>query len=195
MKLIRTLFHWSISLLIAAVLSLLITTFLIEPAEVHGQSMMPTLQDNNYILISKLSHTLDQTPGYGDIVVIDSEIDRDRSLMREFKEASLYRLLTGREKAHNRWLKRVIGEPGDTLEFKNNKVYRNGKPLQEPYTMDPTTPPPRNARWQKVTVPEDHVFVMGDNRDNSKDSRDIGPIPNNHILGKMIVQMESWPFR
>ncbi|MDA8353687.1 MAG: signal peptidase I [Firmicutes bacterium] len=193
MKLIRTLIHWSISLLIAATLSLLITTFLIEPAEVNGQSMQPTLQDNNYILISKLPNTFDQVPDYGDIVVIDSVINRDRSLMREFQEASLYRMVTGQEKAHNRWLKRVIGRPGDTLEFKDNIVYRNGQLLKEPYLKDATTPPPSDEDMHKLTVPEGHVFVMGDNRHNSQDSRAIGPIPIDHVLGKMIFQMEGWP--
>ncbi|SMO53087.1 signal peptidase I [Melghirimyces algeriensis] len=194
MRLIRTIVHWLTTLLIAAGLSMVITTFLIEPAEVHGNSMQPTLQDNNYIMISKLSHTLGEVPDYGDIVVIDSNIDQDRSLMQEFQEGSLYRLITGQEKAHNRWLKRVIGKPGDTLEFKNQIVYRNGKPLKESYTKDGTTSPPSNEKWKKVTIPEGHVFVMGDNRLNSSDSRVIGPVPIDHVLGKMVLQLESWPF-
>lgn len=192
MKPIQTLFQWMLSIAVAAVLALLITTFLIEPAEVHGQSMEPTLQDKNYIFVSKIPHTLNQIPEYGDIVVIDSRTDEKRTLIRELKEASLYRLLTGKKQTESRWLKRVIGKPGDTLEFKNNRVYRNNQLLEEPYTLDETTDPYNQTKYK---VPENHVFVMGDNRDNSRDSREIGPIPIDHVLGKMIWRTDRLPFR
>lgn len=192
MKPIQTVLQWVLSIAVAAVLALLITTFLIEPAEVHGQSMEPTLQNSNYILVSKIPHTLNKIPEYGDIVVIDSQTERKRTLVRELKEASLYRLITGGEKAQNRWLKRVIGKPGDILEFKNDKVYRNGELLREPYTLDDTTDPYEKSKYE---VPEGHVFVMGDNRDNSRDSREIGPVPIDHVLGKMVWRAERLPFR
>ena len=76
--------------------------------------------------------------------------------------------------------KRVIGRPGDTLEFKDGHVWRNGEELQEPYTKDPAM---NYSRTTPVVVPEGHVFVMGDNRNHSSDSRFIGPVPVDHVLG------------
>ena len=78
------------------------------------------------------------------------------------------------------WVKRVIGRPGDVLEFKDGHVWRNGEQLQEPYTKDTKM---NYTRSTSVTVPEGHVFVMGDNRNHSSDSRFIGPVPVDHVLG------------
>ena len=78
------------------------------------------------------------------------------------------------------WVKRVIGRPGDVLEFKDGHVWRNGEQLQEPYTKDTIM---NYTRSTPVTIPEGHVFVMGDNRNHSSDSRFIGPVPVDHVLG------------
>ncbi|MPN31670.1 Signal peptidase I V [bioreactor metagenome] len=86
---------------------------------------------------------------------------------------------------HDVWVKRVIGKPGDVLEFKNQKVYRNGLLLNEPYIKEPM-----NATADmKITIPANHVFVLGDNRNNSSDSRYIGPVKFDHILGTMVYKL------
>ena len=86
------------------------------------------------------------------------------------------------------YIKRVIGVPGDTLEFLNGEVYVNGEPLYEPYLKGETF-----AGLSKITVEKNMVFVMGDNRKNSRDSRELGLIPYDRIKGKAILRI--WPLK
>lgn len=86
---------------------------------------------------------------------------------------------------HNIWVKRVIGKPGDKLEFHDGHVYRNGEKLDEPYINEPM----EFSMDGSYTVPEGDVFVMGDNRNHSSDSRFIGPVPIDHVLGKVCLQL------
>ncbi|SEG68066.1 signal peptidase I [Paenibacillus sp. UNC499MF] len=169
---------WALSLGIAFVIALVIGIFGIQPTKVLGHSMDPTLSDQERIYVSKLSHTLGYEPDYGDIVIIDSRVSRERTLKDDIMEHPLFSLLSGKVD-DNLYVKRVIGKAGDKLQFKDNKVYRNGQPLDEPY-LNETMLYESN---EEITVPADHVFVMGDNRNNSKDSRDIGPVPLDHVLG------------
>jgi signal peptidase I len=81
---------------------------------------------------------------------------------------------------HQFYVKRLIGKPGDILEFKDHKVYRNGIALQEPYIKEVMN----FISDKKWVVPDKYIFVMGDNRNNSNDSRSIGFIPLDHVLGK-----------
>lgn len=94
------------------------------------------------------------TPNYGDIIVFHTSEGRD-------------------------FIKRVIGLPGDRIEIKNGVVYRNGVPLKEPYIAEKI-----NGEFPPVTVPPGHVYVLGDNRNNSKDSREIGPVPLKDVVGR-----------
>ncbi|BCJ86996.1 signal peptidase I [Effusibacillus dendaii] len=183
MKSLKETISWIGTLATAVALSVLISAFVFQPTKVLGSSMEPTLQNNEYIFISKLPHTLKSEPDYGDIVIIDSRIDRTRTVKDDIVESPFFNLVTGHTD-HDTWVKRVIGKPGDVLEFRDHKVYRNGTALNEPYlkeTMNYSTN-------QKITVPADHIFVMGDNRNYSKDSRMIGSIPLDHVLGKMVIK-------
>jgi len=87
----------------------------------------------------------------------------------------------------NYWIKRVIGEPGDLLEYIDGKVHRNGNELEEDYIKENMLFP-----FETIVVPENHVFVLGDNRNNSYDSRDIGTVPIDHVLGKVLFRY--YPF-
>lgn len=176
------------AMFIGLFLGLFIQTCLVAIGQVSGHSMMPTLKDQEYVLLSKVSHVLHMAPDYGDIVVIDSRIDRKHTIMDEIKAplVEIHRRITGQEKGLNIWIKRVIGKSGDVLEFKNGHVYRNGQMLNEPYIseeMKYTIPVP-------YTIPENTVFVMGDNRNHSVDSRYIGPVPIDHVLGIVIFKSE-----
>jgi signal peptidase I len=122
---------------------------------VQGHSMMPTLEEGEYLIINKLSYYLGE-PQRGDIVVL--HYPRDRS-----KE----------------YIKRVIGLPGDQVEVSNGVVTVNGVVLDEPYLA--ANPIYGNQSW---TVPPDQYFVMGDNRNNSSDSRDWSFLPRSDIVGK-----------
>jgi signal peptidase I len=143
--------------------------------------MDPTLHDNQRVFVSKLSHTFSYFPDYGDIVIIDSRVDRDRSFKDDVLDNPIFQLLLNRSN-HNFYIKRVIGKPGDVLELKDHRVYRNGVPLDEPY-LNEVMSESADEQW---VVPDDHIFVMGDNRNNSQDSRVIGFIPLDHVLGKKL---------
>ncbi|MNW52539.1 Signal peptidase I S [compost metagenome] len=178
-KIFKEVQSWSIAIIIGFVLSLVIGIFIIQPYKVDGHSMEPTLNDKQRIYAWKMNHTFDKLPDYGDIVIIDSRVDRERTLMDDFMEHPLINLLSGKHDDEIFYVKRVIGLPGDTIEVKNGGVYRNGELLNEPYIKEAMTEGV-NQKWE---VPEDHVFVMGDNRNNSNDSRSIGPVPQDHVMG------------
>lgn len=177
-KITSELRSWVSSIGIAFGCAMLIGVFIIQPTNVLGHSMDPTLHDEQRIFVSKISHTLNQEPKYGDIVIIDSRVDRTRNLIDDLAEHPLITLFTGNSD-RSFYIKRVIGKPGDVLEFKDHKVFRNGVALDEPYLNEQMN----YTSEQSITVPAKHLFVMGDNRNNSKDSRSIGFIPLDHVLG------------
>lgn len=145
---------------------------------VDGTSMEPTLQDSQSVYTTMLPYIFGE-PEIGDIVVIDIDIkENDSTYFRLFKQT-----LSG--KSDTFWIKRIVGLPGDQIAFKNKQFYRNGKLVEEDYIKE------QNVYTYPVditfTVPEEHVYVMGDNRNLSKDSRDatVGPIPIYKIIGYM----------
>jgi signal peptidase I len=183
MKWYKETLSWVGTFGIALVLALIIGIFVFQPYQVEGHSMDPTLHDKERVYVSKLSHTFSYMPDYGDIVIIDSRVDRKRTFRDDIVNNPLLQLFTGKhDDEHIFFVKRVIGKPGDVLTFKDHKVYRNGTALDEPYikeTMNFTS----DKTW---TVPEKSIFVMGDNRNNSRDSRDIGYVPLDHVMGKKL---------
>lgn len=156
---------WAISILIAVTAVFLINTFIARVVLVEGSSMEPTLYNNNRLITT----TFDKKYTYEDIIVINR--DKDLPL-----------------------IKRVIGLPGDSIDidFAAGIVYRNGEPLVEGYTNEPTLL--ALDFTGEVMVPPDCVFVLGDNRNHSSDSRDksIGMINQKSILGKAIFRI--YPF-
>ena len=122
---------------------------------VQGHSMLPTLHEGEYLIINKLSYQLDD-PGRGDIIVLHYPRDPSRE-----------------------YIKRIIGLPGDQVEVSDGQVQVNGRLLREPYLEG--TPTYQTQSW---TVPDNHFFVLGDNRNNSSDSRDWSFLPRNEIVGK-----------
>ncbi|MDQ2086347.1 signal peptidase I [Herbivorax sp. ANBcel31] len=187
-KVLKEILSWTLHIIIAVICGLAINIFVLQPTQVQGISMESTLTQNDRVIINKLMHTFNREPDYGDIVVIDSRVERPRSIKDDVMDSLKYNaisyLLTG-EQEEILWIKRIIAKEGDTLEFKDGDLIRNGEVLEETYINEPMHQ--SQANWE-VTVPEDHVFVMGDNRNHSKDSRKIGTVPLNHVLGKYLFK-------
>lgn len=185
MKIMKEIGDWAYSLAIALVLAIVINAFVFQPTRVVGSSMEPNLHNNDYVFVSKLSHTFSGMPEYGDIVIIDSRVFRDRSIKDDLADPVSTYLSVAKltDAGKHIWIKRVIGKPGDVIEIKDGKLYRSGALLDEPYIKEAM----RTTTSQKVTIPDGQVFVMGDNRNNSSDSRYIGPIPVSHVLGKVVM--------
>ncbi|WP_274365375.1 signal peptidase I [Paenibacillus thermotolerans] len=171
-----SLWEWTKTGAVAVTAAVLINAYVLQAFQVKGESMLPTLHNADSTFAFKIQTSYD----YGDIVIIDSRIDKHRSWLDPVLEHPLVANLRGVQQEYL-WVKRVIGKAGDRLEIKDGVVYRNGKALEEPYTSEPTL-----SNLDEVTVPEGHIFVMGDNRNNSTDSRVIGSIPLGNVVGKVI---------
>lgn len=161
--------EWVKDILIAIVVAALILQF-VMPTIVREHSMENTLHNDDYVFVSKKSYTWFGEPQRGDIIVFKSNL-----------------LL---ENGQNKLLvKRIIGLPGDTISISGGIVYLNGVALEESYTKDGYT----QTEMSEITVPENSLFCMGDNRQNSADSRDsrIGCVPLSDVKGKVVFRL--WP--
>jgi len=155
---------WFKTLASAAVYATLIVTFGFQVARVEGLSMAPTLADQDRLIVNKLLYRL-AAPRRSDIVMLYYPVDPDKS-----------------------FVKRVIGEEGDTVRIDNGRVFVNDVPVRDEYV------PPDFRSYEDYgpqIVPEGYYFVMGDHRNNSSDSRHWGMVPKRYIIGK--VQLRWWP--
>ena len=158
------------TLLLTVIIFLVIQNFVAQPYRVEQESMRRTLEQGQYVLVDKLTPRFDDY-SRGDIVVFRPPEGDDESVP---------------------FIKRVIGVPGDVVELRDGDVYVNGVALEEPYVFDGVTTEPQceESTW---TVPPGRLFVMGDNRDNSRDSRcfDPGPIDIATVVGR--AWLRYWP--
>lgn len=162
-----------------AVILFLVINVISARVRVEGYSMLPTLDNGEYVLISRLSYILG---GYqrGDIIVFRPPMYPDAPFWQRLFG------LPGFADNYEDYIKRIIGLPGDTVRIANGTVYINDVPLIEPYIV---APPDYSNEW---TVPEGQLFVLGDNRNNSADSHAWGFLPEENVLGKALVVY--WPF-
>ncbi|MEC2073265.1 signal peptidase I [Alkalihalophilus marmarensis] len=196
-KFIYEIMSWTKAIVLALVLAVALSVFVIQPFTVDGSSMEPTLEGLDHydqqkagdrVFAFKTPYLLGKSPKAGEIVIVDSRIDDERTLMDSFAESPMLAAFIDRQvdSRHN-WVKRVIGEPGDRIAIEGGFVYKNGVRLEEEYIYESIY-----HDFSEVIVPDDHVFVMGDNRNRSTDSREIGPIPIDHVTGKVIARF--YPF-
>lgn len=155
---------WILAIVLAVAAALLIRAFCFEIILVDGESMMPTLETDERIGVEKMSRYA-SLPDRGDIII------------------TRYPDMDGT------FVKRTVGLPGEVVEIRDSTVYINGEPLSEPYVSDEPY-----ADMEPVLIPQDHIFVMGDNRAHSMDSRAsyIGPISRDAIIGHGVFVL--WPF-
>ena len=170
---------------IALIAALFIRTFIVQAFKIPSGSMLPTLQIGDHILVNKLAYGIRMpfleryavrfgNPRGGDVVVFVYPVDRSKD-----------------------FIKRVIGVEGDRVEIRNKKVFINGKPIEDPYASfrdanGGSTGVHLRDHYGPRSVPKDHIFVMGDNRDRSYDSRFWGFVNLKDVKGKAFVVYWSW---
>ena len=164
------------TLVLTLIIFFVIQTFVAQPYKVQQQSMEHTLEPDQYVLVDKLTPRVD-TYSRGDIIVFTPPLDWIQDDGTPF-------------------IKRVVGLGGETVEIRDGDVFIDGSKLDEPYVFaakpgdpsQPTTVPSVEERW---VIPADEVFLMGDHRSNSADSRTFGPVPKEQIIGR--AWLRYWP--
>ena len=155
------------SIVIAIILALIIRTFVVQAFKIPSGSMLNTLLVGDHILVNKFIYRF-KDPQRGDIVVFKFPKDEEKD-----------------------FIKRVIGMPGDKIQIKNNQVFINDKPVKEPYAIYEGYPSSK-INFGPVTVPKGKLFVMGDNRYNSYDSREWGFLDEKELVGEAFIIYWSW---
>lgn len=165
-KVIDVIFDFLQSIALGGAFFVVIYLFVMQPHQVKGNSMYPTYHDKEYILTDKISFKF-RFPERGDVIILKSPKNPDID-----------------------FIKRVIALPGEIIMVKDNQVYLNGKLFSEPYikVSTPVFPGGFMQNGVSVTVPENMVFVMGDNRPGSSDSREFGFIPLENIIGRVFFR-------
>jgi len=172
----KELLSWIKAIAIAILVAIIVRNFIFAPIQVHGESMLPNLENGDRIIINKFGG--DSKYDHFDIVVFDAPASPEK------------------------YVKRIIGIPGDRIEMENDLLYINGKAFDEPYLdfgeteMSNKSSLTGNFTLEELTgeevVPEGYVFVLGDNRQDSLDSRFFGFLPIEDINGEVILRI--WPF-
>lgn len=150
--------EWFLALIIGIACIALVRTTLFTTYHIHGDSMLPTLQSEDQVVVSLLSPI-----EAGDVVIVERDNEKDI-------------------------VKRVIGIPEDTLQFREDGVYRNGEKVEEKYLQDSEWDPQQTT----ITLADDEYFIMGDNRNRSLDSRELGTFSSKEIVGE--VKLIYFPF-
>lgn len=163
--------EWIKALVIAFGLAFLIRYFLFGSYIVDGPSMKPNFHTGERLIVNKILYDI-REPKRGEVIVFHAPTDKD-------------------------FIKRVIALPGETIKVQGDTVYINGQPLPEPYLQEvveqakKTGKPYNDLNWPETKVPEGTVFVLGDNRSDSTDSRMIGPVSFDKIVGR--AEIVFWP--
>jgi signal peptidase I len=164
---VRSAVEWVAVIVGALAVALVIKTFLLQAFFIPSESMVPTLKVSDRVLVNKLSYKLHDVHR-GDLVVFERPPSEGGDQIKDL-------------------IKRVIALSGETIELRDGRILIDGRILEEPYLPEGT----ETTNLEKLTVPEGQVFVMGDNRSDSRDSRFFGPIDESLIVGRAFIRV--WP--
>lgn len=201
---LKEILEWTYCVIIAVILALLVKYYIGIPTVVQQESMYPTLIEDQRLILDRTVRTFNKEIKRGDIVTFESpsttrmsayEADLDNPVAKYenepqgFGERFVYYVL---ETTKESYIKRVIGVAGDHIKIENGKVYLNGEELDEPYLQPGVeTKAEHNEVFLDLTVPEGYVFLLGDNRTKSTDSRAFGCIPLEKIESRVLIRF--WP--
>jgi signal peptidase I len=161
--------EWLVLVVASLAVALVVRAFLIQAFYIPSESMVPTLHKDDRVLVNKLSYRLHDVHR-GDVIVFEAPAAAATTEVKDL-------------------IKRVVGLPGETIEGRGGEIYIDGKPLDEPYL--PTTV--RSREFPAEKVPLEHFWVLGDNRQDSKDSTFFKSIDENTIVGRAFVRI--WPLK
>lgn len=165
----KNILEWVVDLLAAFILATLLLT-IVKPIIIKQSSMEDTFLENDYVIVSAKSYKWFTEPKRGDVIVFESDLKQDNG-----KDKNL--------------IKRIIALPGEEIEIIDGIVYINGEELNEPYLKEQKI----SGELEKQIIKENELFVMGDNRRVSLDSREIGPIKEDTIVGRVVLR--AFPFK
>ncbi len=201
---VKEIMEWVYCIVIAVVLALLVRYFIGTPTIVQQPSMWPTLKEGQRLILNRTIRISHAMPKRGDIVTFEApskvnvtsiEAERENPVAEYkhningiFTKFRYYVLELGKDS----YIKRVIGLPGEHVKIEEGKVYINGEELQEDYLQSNVVTGSLNGAYTDLVVPEGCVFVMGDNRAESTDSRRFGCVPQEKL--ESIVLFRFWPF-
>lgn len=164
---VRSIVEWLVVVGGALIIALVIKAFLLQAFYIPSSSMVSTLNIGDRVLVNKLSYRLHDVHR-GDLIVFSRPEGEADSAISDL-------------------IKRVVGLPGDVVEGQNGRVLINGEPLDESYLDEGVT----TGDFEAIEVPAGHLFMMGDNRGDSRDSRFFGPIPEDSVVGRAFFRV--WP--
>ena len=201
-EILKELFEWIYCIIIAIVLALLVRQYIGTPTVVQMTSMYPTFKQGDRLILNRLAITLNEEITRGEVITFEApsseykssaEADQSNPVAKYeneptglFNKFTYYVLDIGKKS----YIKRVIGLPGEHVQIENGNVYINGELLNEPYLQDGVTT--TSTIFTDFVVPEGYIFVMGDNRADSMDSREFGCIPISKVESK--VWLRFYPF-
>ena len=193
---VKEVLEWVYCVVIAIVLALLIRYFVGTPTVVKQTSMVPTLKQNQRLILNRLSRTFNETPERGDIITFEApsnstatgvKAEYNKEPKNWFEKFTYYVLEINKMS----YIKRVIALPGEHVTISDGKIYINGEELKEDYLQENVITEAKNPYLTDFIVPEGYIFAVGDNRMYSSDCRVFGCIPIEKIESKVWIRF--WP--
>lgn len=200
---LKDIFEWIYCIIIAIILALLVRYYVGTPTIVKQSSMYPTFKQNERLILNRLYRTCKTTPKRGEVITFEApsvnymngesaDLKNPTAIYNNPQEGLISKFFYNVvEFGKTSYIKRIIALPGEHIQIKDGKVYINGTELEEEYLAEDVITESEGGQFIDLIVPEGTVFVMGDNRSHSADSRRFGCVPFEKIEGKVVLRF--WP--